>query len=1338
MDVRGPHPYLGGVTGTIEPDAGAGRPTPTRRRRWRFLLFAAGLVGLALVGLRTDLVARLAARALEQAVEVATGEDVTVGRIELGYLPLYVEVQGLVVTHPPTADTIAAVGAIRLDPGVHGWRPVLRRVTVTSPQVALHLDPDGLRELRGLRRLPKGGGGGPALRELPWRELVVTDGTFTLETPDARLDVLGIGAAPAGGGHTDIGVGALRVRAGRLDQVATNLSFPRVALAPDRIAVPEIDVAFDALSLNGAFAATLAGGPLAGDLSLRVDLGRLTGADPARPHVAGVIDLDAALDGTTADPRIGGAVALSDLVIWRRSSKEVLTATRIGDTLGPWHFEPGVGDAPDAVVLDRLAVRWGEGTLAVEGRVEPATKAITGTVTAEGVHLARILQSIGAAPTPWVDFTADLETTVAGSLSPFRLDGPFEINVAEFSVHKGPIDAGSDVMLAIDAGTIVGDLGVDLAGLVLDGRVTTGRTSGRARASIGFAAYGPLGVDIDFPRLDLSVLRPLGDAGLGGMATLKGWVGGRYDAPMLADAEMTVTNAVVLGLPIADTLSGRLESDFRAKQLHVSDIRAQLGETAYRGDFDIAFTDPMYIDTQVYVGAGHIRDLAGIFVDIGPADGIVSGAAVLAGEPYHLDGDVTLELRDVDLYGERFAEGYATAWMDNGELTLEALQLARGAETVLARGSVKRGFAMNLDVISDGLAIERLDHLADMGVPLVGNLVVDAQIGGTLLDPAPRGRIAATNVYYDRTRLADSSVAFSTRDGLLSWNGALVGEALRTRGTLGLWGEQPYEAEARFARFPLQLFYPRAQDGTAVEARITGDISLAGRFGDSPTPVDIEGRIDEVLARWDTHVLSNPEPWVFAVHGTSVQVPRLRLVGNDGTTFGFEGYTTGRGQMAFRGDGRVNLDLARMFVPELQVAQGMADVRVGIERGADGVAVDLRADIDDATLRTGYFPADFEALSATIEATSERYVVRDVRAEVGGGVFTSVESRIDAEGWRPRRYELEGRMEDARIQYLDYLPPLVGDADLRFDGPVDDLLLSGRIDIAEMTFTERIDWEAMVISLRNERLTGSAPVEGAEYFSMDLDVRAMDSIRLRNNIADADASARLRIVGDTARPGMVGEIVVEPGGEMYLHEREFEIARGEIRYVDPYTFDPDLDILLETDVRSQEQDYLVTYGVTGLFSDWRTNTASDPYLAQADVNALLLFGVTREELERYGALTTALVAETSDLLLAQTAISRANLFVIDRWSLVSGVSERGSSTVTSDLRLVAEKQLGDFDVTVEKRLGVNLESDWYASVERRIAEKLYATAYVATRHKGRSLPIGAAYGAEFKWKWEFD
>ncbi|MDP2306823.1 MAG: translocation/assembly module TamB domain-containing protein [Pseudomonadota bacterium] len=1310
------------------------RPPAARRRRWRYVLAPVGLVGVALIVLQSELVSRLAARALERAVEAAIGEQVTIGRIEVDYVPLQVELQGVVVTHAPTGETIAAVRAIRVEPGLEGFVPFLRTLTIEAPRVALHLDAGGLRELQALLgRLPAAGSR-PASQHFPWRELVIREGRFSLEAEGGRLEIDGIDAHPGDlPGTTDLRLGALDFSVGTIAQHAVDVSFPGLQFAPDRLIVPEIDIHFEALSLDGALA-VVKGGATRGDVSASLDLGRLTGGrGVGEGYVEGQIDFDATLGGTTDAPEASGAVALTGLVIWRPGTT-AMHATRIGDAHGPWVLVPG---DPMALEVGPLDMAWGEGTLQVDARVEPATGILSGGVQAEGIRLARILQSAGVAPTPWADFRGDLETHVTGTIKPFRLDGPFEVNVGDFHVNDGPIDGPSDTLLAIAAGTVVGELMVDAHHLVLDGKVASGPSRGTARADVGFAAFGPLGVDVDFPLLDLSQLQPLGDAGLGGRASVHGWVGGRYDRPMSAQATLTVTDAVVLDLPLADQLTATLDSDLR--RLHFTDIRARLGETDYQGDFEIAFTDPMFIDTQVYVGAGHIRDLAGIFVDVGPMDGIVSGTAVLSGEPFHLDGDISVELRDVDLYGEAFPSGHATAWMDDGEFTLDELVLARGEESVLARGSVARGFVMNMDVLSDGVAFERLDHVAPLGLPLTGSVTLTAQIGGTLSDPAPRGRLSATRTFYDGTGLADTSVDFSSKDGVLSWDGGILGDALRTRGTLGMWGEQPYEAEATFSRFPAHLFYPRAQDGSPVDARISGDLSLAGRFGDSPTPVDIEGRFDRVEARWDGHELSAPQPWVFAVHGTSMQVPRLRLVGNDGTELGFEGYTTGNGQLAFGGGGKVNLDFARAFVPELELAQGMAEVEVAIERDREGVPrVEIGAQLEGATLRSAYFPADFENVTATIEATSERYVIRDVTAEVGGGTFQSGESVIEADGWTPRRYQLEGELEDARVAYLDYLPPIVGDASLRFDGPVDDLLLSGTIDIDEMEFRERIDWEAMVISLREERLTGSAPVEGRRYFSLDLEVRADDTVRLRNNVADADASANLRIIGDTSRPGMVGEIIVDTRGEVYLHEREFEVTRGELRYVDPYTFDPDLDILLETDVRSHDQDYHVTYGVTGPFSDWRTNTASDPYLAQADVNALLLFGVTREELERYGGLGTALVAETGDLLLAQTAISRTNLFIIDRWNLVSGVSERGSSAVTSDLRLVAEKQVGEFDITVEKALGVNLGSDWYASVERRIAERLYATAYVATRQEGRSLPIGAAYGAEFKLKWELD
>ncbi len=1326
---------------------------PPRRRLWLLLLVPLGVATAALLALQSEWVTGLATRALEQAVQAAIWEKVSIGGIEVTYLPPRIEIQQIIVTHTDTDDTIAAVRSISVTPGMEGIRPVWRELRIEAPRVALHLDVDGLREFRGIP--PAASGAASRFREFPWREMVIQDGQFSLDAPSAEVVVTGIQVGPGvAPGRMDVTLGGLTVRSGAIVQEARAVVLPGVTFTPDRIELPSFDLRFDALRLDG-WVAVADQGPLAGDLSLHLDLGRLTGTGPVdEGYIDGRVDIDATLGGTVAAPEVEGAVAVEGLVIWDATLKGP-TAVRIGDAHGPWRLDlgapvvdegqgggegPGGGDGPGAaeamaIEVGPLDMQWAEGTIEVRARVEPGSGFLSAGLIAEGVHFAPILQAIGAAPTPWVDLTGDVETHVVGTLAPFRIRGPFEISVTDFHVNDGPVGAASGTMLAVPKGTIVGKLEADVDRLVLDGRVVTRASRGHVRADIGFGP-NPLGVDVDFPVLDLAQLQPLSGAGLGGLAEVHGWVGGPFDA-LRADGTLEVAGAVVLGLPIADHLAATFTSDM--VRLHFADIQARLGETAYQGEFEIAFTDPMWIDTQVYVGAGRIHDLAGVFVDIGPADGRVSGAVILSGEPYHLDGEVMLDLADVDLYGERFATGHATAWMDQGELTIEELSVERPNAAVLVRGSVKGGYAMNLEVLSDGFTLEGLDHLRPLGLPLTGDLAVDAQIGGTLLDPAPRGRLGVVHTYYDGIRLADTTVDFATSAGVLAWDGDIAGEGLHTRGSVGLFGDQPYEATGRFDYFPLHLLYPKGRDGGRVVATITGDLELAGRFGETPTPVDIEGRFSAVEARWSGHTLSAPEPWTFAVHGASVQVPRLRLVGNDGTDLGFEGYRMRGGQISFRGGGSVNLDLARAWVPGLELAQGMAEVEVAIHGDAtrrSDVSVGLKT--TGATVRSAYFPADFEHLSARVDATRDGYVLRDVSAEVGGGTFTSPESAIDAVEWAPSRFRLAGQLRDSRLQYLDYLPPIVGDADLKFDGPVDDLLLSGEIRIDEMEFRDRVDWEGTVLSLREERLTGSAPVEGERYFSMDLAVNSEDTIRLRNNVADAEASARLRIVGDTARPGMVGEIRVEPGGRTYLHEREFEVARGDLRFVDPYTFDPDLDVLLETEVRSHDQEYRVSYGVTGPFSDWSTNTSSDPYLAQADVNALLLFGVTREELERYGGLGTALVAETSDLLLAQTAISRANLFIIDRWSLVSGVSERGSNTVSSDLRLVAEKQVGAFDFTVEKRLGVNLESDWYASVERRLAERLYATAYVATRQEGRSLPIGAAYGAEFKFRWELD
>jgi hypothetical protein len=1327
------------------------------------------MIGIVSVvgAIRSEAASDAVCRLVEATVEGLTGERATIAHFNLGLRS--VSLVGIDIVHPATNETIVHADAIT---AVLGWddeggpvpglgRPVLRRLILLSPDVNLHLDPDGRREFRDPTQLftpDSTDATAEPVTDFPWRELEISSGRFALQGMNgpttlwsAHID--GIDLTPGRPGRADLVLGEVTLEAERLKVKDTNIVFRQLVVTPNRLIVPEIHLRFAAgtaapplLLVDGSVDAWL-GRSLRGDVSVQLDLPALTPDLPRynRPPAGwtdGVVHMDATLDGTPNAPEIHGLLAVDGLTVHAGLPQH------FGDIHGPWHLDLAT-DAP-RFSLDHVKMEWGPGLLEVDGIVNLVTGGINANISAEGVSLAGILTDIAVAPTPWVDFRADIDTTVQGTVSPFRLEGPFEIALIDLQVGDAPLGGPHTTLLSVPKGSVVGDVVVTETHMVLDiAQLKAGPTHGRALADIGFAERGPLRLDVDLPALDLSWLSPLNDLGLDGLAEVKATIEGPYDG-LTAEGTLAGKGVVVLGLPIADTMTAHFTSDM--KRLDFDEVRALIGETLYEGDFGIDFEHDERLRTMFRITDGHARDLTGIFVDLGDFDASVTGGLTLEGTPYNLDGLATFHLGAGTLWGEPITGGSADGKMVDGEFTLTDLRVLRpgkgsATELLRARGSVKRGFALNIELLSDGLSIERLAHAQGLG--LTGDIQLDAQIGGTLYDWEPRGRLALQHVHVFGEPIADTVFRFDTThnpngNDALTWSGDVLGGAGKVAGTFGLAGDQPYAVHADLTDFPLGFFHPRAPDGTPIEAALTGSLDLAGKLGDHPTPADIDGTLHAVHLRWGQHLLVNEAPWSFSLHNREFLVPALTLTGNDGTHFEFEGHAAPGAAsggdlppMQFEGTGKFDLDLLRAIVPEVREAHGMAQVDLHIDSAAKD-PVRLTARLRDATLRTGYFPATFENVKADLTADADGYTLDNVSASVGGGTFAGAPSTIDADNWVPKRYALKGQLRDAKLQYIDYLPPMRGDATLTFDGPVGDLLLGGTIAITDMEWRERIDWESTVVSLRENRLTAAAPDPSANYFGMDLAVTAANTLRLRNNVADADASCSLRVIGDTSRPGLVGTILLTPGGQLYLNDRDFDIKRGEIRYIDPYTFDPDVDLLLETDVRSQEQDYHLTYMVNGPFSDWRTTTSSDPYLSQADINALLLFGVTREELERYGGLGTALLAETGDLLLGQTALSRTNILVVDRWNLVSGVTERGTPTLSSDLRLVAQKEVGGFDVTVETALGQNVGRDWYMSIERRIAQRLYASAWLATEQEGRTLPIGAAYGLDLKLRVEGD
>jgi hypothetical protein len=1326
-----------GVGRTVQATSREPPPPPRAGPRHLPLVFVCAVLA-AVLGIRTPTAGRVLARLVEQGATQALGEDVKLGRLEVGVFPPEVTVHDLRVSHPVTREQIARVARARLEPSMGPWgAPRLGRVDVLGADILLHVDADGLREFRAVA---PGDDDGPLL---PWDSIRVADSRVGIVAGARRLDLHDVAVEQRAPGTVDVSVGTVILELGGRAQRARDLRLTDVVLQRERLAVRGLDLAFPDLWVRADVEARLDTDALTGTVAVSGDLGPLLGA----PRVVGQVEARATLAGAPRSPVLEGDAAARGLAFG---------ATRVGDLTTRWRLT-APPDAASRLDLGPAQVAWGRGTLALRGEVDLDTTRVTAHVEGEGVHLADVLRDLDVHADAWVDFAGDLALDLEGTLQPLALSGPFALTARDVRVTDGPaaplaapsgrgVRRGSPVLL-VDRVDLAGRVAFDTTRLEfdvgrLDARTGARRSRGSARATVRLDGDHRVRVDADLDRVDLRQLAPLGDVELAGVAEIRGWFDGAPDRGFGAAADIAVADLSLFGFPLADEARGRLDAPDLTR-LDFTGIQARLGETGWSGRYvlDLA-PDDAWMQIEARVDAGRVRDLVAIVEPVDGIDGRVVLEGHVEGTSDTLTGEVHASFADVDLFGERFPEGRAVSWFEDGRFTLEELRLAReghrgGRETVLARGSIGPAWGFNLDALWDGADLARMDVVRAADIPLAGRAVLSARVRGDVDHLAPEGTVALRDVRWDGQPLGDGVLHARTEgehlrvEGALGPSPAAEGDApLRVDARVHLAEGAAWEAELAARAFPLHVAWPRAVDGAPVTARLDGGLRAQGG---TSVPTAFEGRLDGLDVRWRSHALRLVAPASIRGDGTSTRLSRVRLVGDDGTDVAFGGDSVD----GFEGSGAVDLDLARAFVPGLLEASGRAALRLELPRGAVGWAPRAALDLAGARVLTDYFPAALEDLSASVRATPEGYTLSAVKARAGGGTFTSAESRIDAVDWVPVRYAMEGALDDVTVAYFDDLPPITGDAALQFAGPADDPVLSGTIDVARMEFRDRVDWESMVLSLREERLTILAPEETGRYFAMDLDVRADDTVLLRNNVAEGTASGRLRVLGDTSRPGMTGTVALAPGGRVFLHERTFDVQRAELRWVDPYAFDPELDIRLETVVRRPEQDYRVTYMVTGPFSDWRTDTSADPYLSQADVNALLLFGTTRAELDRVGGLGAALVAETSDLLLAQTALGRLDA-VVDRWSLVSGVNERGSGSVSSELRLVADKQVGQLGLTLETALGAGLGSDWYVSAERRIAERLYVRGYAATRQEGRALPIGAAYGAEFKLRWELD
>ena len=300
--------------------------------------------------------------------------------------------------------------------------------------------------------------------------------------------------------------------------------------------------------------------------------------------------------------------------------------------------------------------------------------------------------------------------------------------------------------------------------------------------------------------------------------------------------------------------------------------------------------------------------------------------------------------------------------------------------------------------------------------------------------------------------------------------------------------------------------------------------------------------------------------------------------------------------------GTMDALLLRFLVPEWEPA-GRATGVIEMLGTIDRPRFEGIAEIAQGSFRLPRGQTILSGIDGTILLSEDELII-------DGSGFRFMQGRGQARGrvnWRAGILSLDLAGEMIGLRY-PVLPGLVArlSGPWRLNGPTDNLHISGDLTVDRASLQRR-DAPSMLI-LEWFGGTPAPPAEGGP--SLDLRVEADQTIELRSPYVRLVGSASLHVTGTTSKPGLVGKIEFEEGGEVTLQNLRYDLERGNLTFADPDRIDPSIELQLRTWV----QNYQVTFRVSGTSDRLIPQVTSNPPLPQDEVYSLLAMGYRSDAL----------------------------------------------------------------------------------------------------------------------------
>ena len=1250
------------------------RATRKSRRRRRLIRLFLGLTLLLMamlvsvsVWLQSDDAAERLRLLLVRVGSEQLGGDLYVRQVHVERLLPPAVTLSEVTLHSADGRPLASVEEVRLALEGLPSREVIpiRSLQIQRPRLRLALDGGVLRDFAHLAPDPaKARGGGPRV-QLGALEVEDASAVVTLAPAGLVVDASGVGLAfqqdAAGNGVGSVSAARVTVEIGAIREEAT-LEPSNFTVESGVVTLGEsvLELASGRVEIGGVVGlpdppGAPAARPVTYGLTARAEvlLPKLGEVWPQLPVMEGSLDLALGLSGQGKEPLVTFNAQGHGIQVFLTKPRPLVLKGEDPVLIG--HFRDG-----HVVIEAESALHWGGGVIKPEGWFD-----LRGDMPFEidlelrRLRLEQVLDS-ATVPGSWVTMGlgghARLEGTAKGG---FQAGGFGHLTVDDMVVSGKAWDSGEPrpEILVVPKAVVDATINLTSRHCLLSPATIRGPDGTVLDVSADFLFLRPLGlvIDVQSRRFEMSDIdNAIAGLHVEGVGHVEAFIEGpTKDLDIRGGIEMD--DFVFTKWPFGQ-VGGDVHWHTRS-DLEFTDLRGRRGQTDFESEVRVQFADvrrggqrewlEITVDAVVPKGHGRAEDLLPIFFgDAIGARGDAWGYASLKGRPAALNGDGQIIARDLDYLWERFSSAEILAEVRDGRLTVtEGFARKPGGDVLFGRGSIAPGGAVQFEFRLPSMelsAFEPVRRLFPQGGPssdlvelaggtgpwVSGRVSGNARIGGTLKNITLDGRVELKGLVYRGSALGDAHIDLEILDHLLlargdGLRGALTAEAeLRTD---GLWA---YDYELAWTKLNLTPLLPRTvlAQVEPVSAGMTGRLDGDGTLRDSFH--DLLLTLDDVWLERGRHRLeAAPDERVrIAVEHGAVQFDKLHLVspaGADGTTdLNVTGWLRPDGPLSITIAGSVDVafaDLAYDVFDRAEAQKLIVDFLIA-GQSTSALEIEGRAVLEGALLKTIYWPHPIQVDKAIVELDEGYLRLVEFGGRMGGGTLQKLDGsfiRLDRTGYRPREYDLRGECMGCTVRFPSYLPPARGDVKLRFVGTApDELVLRGDIFVNEMVLRDPLNWQRSVLTFQRRFTETVAGTDGAGLFEIDLLFRSDEgALGMRNNVGELSGTARdFRVRGDTNHVILEGTIELE-GGTIPYKGHDFELAGGFARFRDSESWFPELEgVRMTTDVISRDETYEITYQLSGPLAGMQLESSATPYLTESDINLLLLFGLTQEQL----------------------------------------------------------------------------------------------------------------------------